>query len=43
MIKSILINLVCFMYNWYWIYNIRAKNYVIIQRIKHIDAMKRRL
>ncbi len=41
MIKRILINLVCFAYNWYLITKVRAKNRVVVARIKYVEQRKR--
>ena len=42
MLKRIAINLVCFLYNWYWITKIRYRNYVVTQRIKYTMQIKNR-
>lgn len=42
MLKRIIINLICFAYNWFLIGKVRYRNYIMDQRIKYVVALKRR-
>lgn len=41
MIKRLLINLICFAYNWYCVYRIRIQQRIVTQRIQYVEQRKR--